>query len=151
MYDDLIEKYIREVTKDMGVKQRREVAEELKSHILDSADELATQKKVEVNNNIIKEAISKMGPAKKVAEMYPVEETLIDKIIFAAKVVGLFTFIFIIITTTFWTILKVYVKTLELTASLTIGIVITYLILLAIYLIFRFKILSKMHKKLYKD
>jgi len=60
MYDDLIEKYIREVTKDMGVKQRREVAEELKSHILDSADELATQKKVEVNNNIIKEAISKM-------------------------------------------------------------------------------------------
>ena len=151
MYDDLIEKYIREVTKDMGVKQRREVAEELKSHILDSADELATQKKVEVNNNIIKEAISKMGPAKKVAEMYPVEETLIDKIIFAAKVVGLFTFIFIIITTTFWTILKVYVKTLELTASLTIGIVITYLILLAIYLIFRFKILFKVHKKLYKD
>ena len=151
MYDDPLEKYIRGVTREMGVKQRQEVARELKSHILDGAEELATQRNVEVDDTIIKEVISKMGPAEEVAKMYPVEETLIDKIIFAVKAVGLFTFIFIVIAATMWQILKVYVKTLELTTSLIIAIAITYIILLAIYLIFRFKIPSKLHKRLHKD
>ena len=151
MYDDPLEKYIREVTRKMGVKQRKEVSQELKSHILDSAEELAAQRNVEVDDTIIKEVISRMGPAGKFVEMYPVEKTLIDETILAVKVVGLFTFIFIVITATMWQILKVYVKTLELTTGLIIAIVITYLILLTIYLIFRLKIPSKLHKKLHND
>lgn len=151
MYEDPLNKYIKEATQKMGVKQRKEVAKELKSHILDSAEELAAQRNVEVDDTIIKEVIFNMGPVDKAAEMYPVEKTIIDKTILAMKVVGLFSFIFIVITATMWQILKVYIKTLELTNSIIIGILITYLILLTIYLIFRFKIPSKLHKKLHED
>lgn len=150
MYSDPMEKYVRDVTKKMGINQRKEVAEELKSHILDSAEELAAEKNVEVNDTIIEEVISKMGHAEQVADMYPVEETIIDKTIFTVKLVGLFSFIFIVVVATFWTTLKVYVKTLEFTGSLLIGVIAVYLILLAIYLFFRLKVPSKIHKKLHK-
>ena len=150
MYSDPVEKYVRDVTLKMGVKQRKEVSLELKSHILDRAEELAAQRNVEIDDTIIKEVISRMGPAKEVTKMYPVEETLIDKTIFIVKVVALFTLIFIVISATFWTILTVYVN-LQLTTNLIIDVVIVYLVLLTIYLFFRLKVPSKLHKKLHKD
>jgi Family of unknown function (DUF5518) len=70
-YDNLINEYTREVTKDMDPKKGDEVAEELKTHILDSAEALATERNVEIDENIISEVISKMGPAKDLSKMYP--------------------------------------------------------------------------------
>ena len=70
-YDNLINKYTNEVTKDMDPQKRDEVAEELKTHILDSAEALATAKNVEIDENIISEVISKLGPADDLSKMYP--------------------------------------------------------------------------------
>ena len=70
-YDNLINKYTNEVTKDMDPKKRDEVSEELKTHILDSAEALAIKRNVKIDENIIKEVISKMGPAKDLSKMYP--------------------------------------------------------------------------------
>ena len=66
-----INNYINQITKSMSPDQQEEVAEELKTHILDSADAIAAEKNVEVDETIINEAISLMGPAEKVAKMYP--------------------------------------------------------------------------------
>lgn len=63
--------YINEVTKNMNVKQREEVSKELRSHILDSAESLAAERNVPVNEGIIIEVISRMGPPGKIAAMYP--------------------------------------------------------------------------------
>ena len=70
-YDNLINEYTSVVTKDMDPKKRDEVAEELKTHILDSAEALAAERNVEIDENIISEVISKMGPAKDLSKMYP--------------------------------------------------------------------------------
>lgn len=70
-YYNLINKYTSEVTKDMDPKKRDEVAEELKTHILDSAEAFATERNVKIDENIISEVISKMGPAKDLSKMYP--------------------------------------------------------------------------------
>lgn len=45
MQKNPINSYINKVTKNMGSKQQKEVFKELKTHILDSADELAAEKK----------------------------------------------------------------------------------------------------------
>ncbi len=79
MYDDLIDDYVNEVTKDMGVVQRKDVSRELRTHILDSADALAAEKKVPVDDLIVREVISKMGPADKIAAMYPSRKTFLEK------------------------------------------------------------------------
>ncbi len=78
MYNNLINDYIKKVTKNMGSNQRKEVARELKTHILDSADALAAERNIDVDENIIREVIGKMGSAEEVAAMYPVETTLVD-------------------------------------------------------------------------
>ncbi|MEN6554183.1 MAG: hypothetical protein ABFC34_14990 [Methanobacterium sp.] len=70
-YNNIINEYTNEVTNDMDPKKRDEIAEELKTHILDSADVLAAERNVEVDENIIHEVITKMGPAKDLAKMYP--------------------------------------------------------------------------------
>ena len=67
----LIDDYISEVTKDMGAKQQGEAAKELRAHILDSADALAAERKTAVDDVIIGEVLTKMGPADRVAAMYP--------------------------------------------------------------------------------
>lgn len=71
MYNNIINKYIHKVTKDMDPEKRKEVAEELKTHILDSAEALAAQRNIKVDNVIIREVIAKMGPAEDLAKMYP--------------------------------------------------------------------------------
>ncbi len=78
MSNDLINNYIKKVTKNMGTNQRKEVHKELKTHILDSADAIAAKKNVDVDDFIIREVIQNMGPAEEVAEMYPIETTFID-------------------------------------------------------------------------
>lgn len=78
MYDRLIDDYINEVTKDMGSWQRDEVARELRTHILDSADALAVERKTTVDETIIREVIGKMGSARQVAAMYPTPKTFLE-------------------------------------------------------------------------
>jgi hypothetical protein len=79
MNDRLIDDYLNEVTKDMGAAQRNDVSKELRTHILDSADALAAERKIPVDDVIVREVISKMGPAEKIAAMYPSKETFLEK------------------------------------------------------------------------
>lgn len=74
----LMKEYIDQATEGMPGKQRAEVARELKTHILDSADALAAERKVPVDVTILKEVLDKMGPAKKIAAMYPTKKTILD-------------------------------------------------------------------------
>lgn len=78
-----IDDYIKEVTKDMGPDQQKEVARELKTHILDSADAIALERNVEVDEEMVQEAISRMGTPEKLARMYPKLEHLwkLDEIV----------------------------------------------------------------------
>lgn len=78
MYERLIDDYINEVTKGMGARQRDEVDRELRTHILDSADALAAERKTTVDETIIREVIAKMGPARQVAAMYPTPKTFLE-------------------------------------------------------------------------
>jgi hypothetical protein len=78
MYERLIDDYINEVTKDMSARQRDEVARELRTHILDSADALAAERKTTVDETIIRDVIGKMGPAGQVAAMYPTPKTFLE-------------------------------------------------------------------------
>jgi hypothetical protein len=78
MYERLIDNYINEVTKDMSARQRGEVDRELRTHILDSADALAAERKTAVDEVIIREVIAKMGPARQVAAMYPTPKTFLE-------------------------------------------------------------------------
>lgn len=79
MYEDTINEYIAEVTKDMGSKQKEDVGRELRTHILDSADALASERNVKINEDIIREVIAKMGTPEKIAALYPSKETLLEK------------------------------------------------------------------------
>jgi hypothetical protein len=78
MYDKLIDDYIGEVTDNMGVRQRDEVARELRTHILDSADAMAAERKTTVDDVIIRQVIAKMGPAAQVAALYPTKKTFLE-------------------------------------------------------------------------
>ena len=102
-YNNIINGYIDDITEDMSSKQRKEVSCELETHILDSAEALAAQKKVEVDENIIREAIARMGPAEELAKMYPKKRTLLedhdlqDIVVVAGKVVGAFALLMVIL------------------------------------------------------
>ena len=76
-----IDNYIEEVTKNMSSDQQKEVADELKTHILDSADAIASARNVEVDEEIINEAVSRMGPPEKLAKMYPEKIWKLEKIV----------------------------------------------------------------------
>ncbi len=75
MYDRLIDEYLEEVTKNMGPRQKKEVEKELRTHIMDSADALAAERKTPVDKAIISEVIRNMMPASKMAELYPTPGT----------------------------------------------------------------------------
>ena len=53
-----IDNYIEEVTKNMSSDQQKEVADELKTHILDSADAIASARNVETASLIIASSTS---------------------------------------------------------------------------------------------
>ena len=144
MHSNIIDEYIRKVTKGMGIKQRNEVAKELKTHILDSADAIAAERNVEVDETIIREVIMKMGSAEDLANMYPEERRLEDKLLKIFKVFAGFTFIFIVISSIILTLLGLYFKIQF--KSVTSVIIIIYMVLLVIYMAYRFKFLSKLRK-----
>ncbi len=75
MYDRLIDEYLEEVTRNMGPRQKREVEKELRTHIMDSADALAMERKTMVDDAIVREVISNMMPASKLAGLYPTPGT----------------------------------------------------------------------------
>ena len=72
-----------DVRETMGPDQQREVAQELKTHILDSADAIANERNLEVDEEIIAEAISRMGTPEKLAKLYPKLENIwkLDEIV----------------------------------------------------------------------
>jgi hypothetical protein len=78
MNERLIDEYLNEVTKDMSARQRGEVARELRTHILDSADALAAERKTTVDDVIIREVIARMGPSGKVAALYPTPKAFLE-------------------------------------------------------------------------
>jgi hypothetical protein len=140
MYKNLINKYIREVTKDMGIDQRNEVAKELKTHILDSADALAAERNVDVDDEIIREVIFKMGSAEELAALYPEEKTFKDKLLRITKFIAGFSFVFIVISAVIYQLLRIYFKNLHLDTNNIFIIITVYLVLLVIYLIYKLKI-----------
>ncbi|OPY25353.1 MAG: hypothetical protein A4E28_03215 [Methanocella sp. PtaU1.Bin125] len=77
MNEKIIDDYVNEVTKEMGAKQRDEVARELRTHILDGADALAAERGTIVDDAIVGEVIANMGPARKVAALYPTPATFL--------------------------------------------------------------------------
>ncbi|MCD1293927.1 hypothetical protein CUJ83_02805 [Methanocella sp. CWC-04] len=71
MYDKIIDDYLNDVTRDMDPKLKSDVKRELKTHILDSAEALASERYVPADENIVREVISKMGSPKEIASRYP--------------------------------------------------------------------------------
>jgi len=78
MYDNLIDEYLGKVTRDMGPGQKTEVENELRTHILDTADALAAERKTTVDDAIISEVIRNMVPASKLAVLYPTPGTFLQ-------------------------------------------------------------------------
>ena len=141
MRNDLIKNYINKVTKNMGSKQRDEVFKELTAHILDSADALADEKKVDVDDDIIQEIIRRMGPAEDLAAMYPEDKTVSDKILDHLIYLGKFTVLFIVICIIMNIVLTLLFGPITLNGFILVCFVI-YVVLLVIHLI-RYKLLPK--------
>lgn len=147
MYSNLIKDYISKVTKDMGSDQRKEVAKELETHILDSADALAAQKNVEIDETIIHEVINRMGSPEEVADMYPAEKNFSDNIMDILKGIGRFTVVFILVASIVGIVLWIFFGNIGFISFLLVTSIV-YLVLLAIHLIQRFEIVSKLLKKI---
>ncbi|WP_305067734.1 Coenzyme F420 hydrogenase/dehydrogenase, beta subunit C-terminal domain [Methanothermobacter sp. K4] len=69
-----LDEFIERATRRLPSEEMEEVACELKSHILDSAEAIAASRKTEVNEEVIAEALERMGSPEKIAEMYPSEK-----------------------------------------------------------------------------
>lgn len=147
MYRRIINEYIRKVTKDMGSNQREEVTKELETHILDSAEALAAEKNVEVDENIISEVIARMGSPEEVAALYPTEKTSSDKARDTMKDIGRITLSFIIIVAVIWIVIFlafwIYFGTtdyIEFNMFTLLIIVIIYIVILAFHLVKKLRI-----------
>lgn len=145
MNESLIDDYINEVTRDMGARQRNEVARELRTHILDSADALAAERKTTVDDVIIREVINKMGSARQVAAMYPTPKTFFEMkelkgMLDAAKVLVGFAVVLAIVAIILWitspdTLSVVPIKIIfQIVGALGIAAFVISMILLAMYL-----------------
>jgi hypothetical protein len=144
MRNDPIEKYINKVTKNMGSKQREEVARELKAHILDSADALAEEKQVEVNDIIIQETITRMGPAEDIAAMYPKEKAGKDNIIDGSKYIARSLVLFVVTASIIGIVLQLIFKDISLYSFVVVAIIV-YLVIMVIHVVRR-KFISKILK-----
>lgn len=147
MYNNLIKEYISKVTKNMGSNQRKEVAKELETHILDSAEALATLKNVDTDETIIREVIARMGSPKEVAAMYPTEKTSSDKVVDILKDMGKVTLHFIIIVAVIWIVIFVAfwiyfgsMEYIEFNMFTLFVIILIYIVILAFHLIKRLRI-----------
>ncbi|UTB32587.1 MAG: hypothetical protein NKF70_14065 [Methanobacterium sp. ERen5] len=136
MQSDPIEKYINKVTKNMGSKQREEVGRELKAHILDSADALAEEKNVEVDDTIIQETIKRMGPAEDIADMYPEEKAGKDNIIDGLKYITRSLVFFVVAASIIGIVLQLIFKDLSLYPFVVVAIIV-YLVIMGIHFVKR--------------
>lgn len=134
MHTDLIKNYINKVTKNMGSKQRDEVSRELTAHILDSADALAEERNVEVDENIINEIISRMGPAEELSAMYPEEKANSDNIKDGLKYLAKFTVYFIVVASVIGIVLQLIFENISLNIFLLVCAVV-YLVSLVLQVI----------------
>jgi hypothetical protein len=144
MQSDPIEKYINKVTRDMGTKQREEVALELKAHILDSADALAEEKNVEVDDTIIQETIMRMGPAEDIAAMYPKEKAGRDNIIDGLKSLAKFSVFFVVTASIIGIVLQLIFKDVSLYPFIVVSFVV-YVVVMVLHFV-RHKFIPKLLK-----
>lgn len=145
MHNDLFNKYLNKVTKNMGSKQREEVTCELNAHILDSADALAEERNVEVDDTIIREIIMRMGSAEDLAAMYPEERTGSDNIKNALNYMVRFTIYFILVATIIGIVLQLIFGNISLNIFLLVTITV-YLVTLILKLL-RDKFLPKIFER----
>jgi hypothetical protein len=147
MYNNIIKEYISKVTKNMGSNQRKEVSKELETHILDSAEALALEKNVEIDETIIRKVIAKMGSPEEVAAMYTAEKTSSDKAMDVLKDIGKVTLNFIIIVAVIWIVIFIafwiyFGRTdyIEFNMFSLLIMVIVYLVILAFHLVKKLRI-----------
>lgn len=138
MYDKLIDDYLNEVTKDMGAAQRNDVSKELRTHILDSADALAAEKKIPVDDVIVRDVISKMGPAEKIAAMYPSRETFLEKsgLWKAVQALGGIAVAFMIVAAVLWIVAPdVLAMPLSIIINIVFALALAMVVITAIFLV----------------
>jgi len=150
MYNNLIKEYINKVTKNMGSNQRKEVSKELETHILDSAEALAAEKNVDIDESVIHEVIDRMGSPEEVAAMYSPEKTFSDKVVDQLKEIWRITVHFIIIVTIVWIVLFVafwiyFGRTdyIEFNMFTLLIMIIIYLVIIAFHMVKKLKIFSQ--------
>ena len=150
MYNNLIKEYISKVTDDMGSNQRKEVSKELETHILDSAEAIAAEKNVEIDESIIHEVINRMGSPEEVAAMYTSEKTFSDKVNDQLKELGRITVHFIIIVTVVWIVLYavfwiLYGSISQVNFNMTalLVMILIYIVVIAFHLVKKLKIFSR--------
>ncbi|MEN6292724.1 MAG: hypothetical protein ABFD07_12010 [Methanobacterium sp.] len=146
MYRRIVNEYIQKVTKDMGSNQRKEVTKELETHILDSAESLAAEKNVEIDEVIIREVITRMGSPEEAAAMYSPEKTSSDKVIDILKDMGRVTLHFIIILIVIWIVIFIAfwiyfgsIENIELNTFTLLIIDLIYIVIMAFHLIKKLK------------
>lgn len=142
MQSNLINKYINKVTKNMGSKQQEEVSRELRVHILDSADALAEERNVEVDDEIIKEIISRMGPAEDLAAMYPEELAGKDNIKHALKYLARSLVIFVVSAAIIGIVLQLIFGDISFSTFVVVAVIV-YVVLMVIHFV-RNKFLPKL-------
>ena len=122
MYDRLIDEYLEEVTRNMGPRQKREVEKELRTHIMDSADALAAERKTPVDDAIISEVIRNMMPASKLAELYPTPGTFrqMRRLRNVILVLGGIAAVFLLVAGVLWLAFPYTLNTFPVTAILSI-------------------------------
>ena len=150
MYNNIIKEYINKVTKDMGSNQRKEISKELETHILDSAEALAAQKNVDIDETVIHEVIARMGSPEEVAAMYPPEKTFSDKVVDQLKEIWRITVHFIIIVATVWIVLFIAfwiyfgrIDYIEFNTFTLLIMVLIYVVILAFHMVKKLKIFSQ--------
>jgi len=141
MHSNLIKNYIKRVTKNMGSKQREEVSRELTAHILDSADALAEERNVPVDENIIQEIISRMGPAEELAAMYPEEKASSDNIKNTLIYIARSLVIFVVASIIIGIVLQLIFGDITIYPFIVVAFIV-YLVLMVIHLV-RNKFLPK--------
>jgi hypothetical protein len=142
MNERLIDDYINEVTRGMGARQRDEVARELRTHILDSADALAAERKTSVDETIIREVIAKMGPAGRVAAMYPTPKTFLEMKGLREAILGLggLAFAFLLVAGILWLVAPEALDVLpvqvifSIAGALTLAIIVITIIFSMMYI-----------------
>lgn len=150
MYNNLIKEYISKVTDDMGSNQRKEVSKELETHILDSAEAIAAEKNVDIDESVIREVINRMGSPEEVAAMYTAEKTFSDKVVDQLKEIGRITVHFIIIVTVVWIVLYavfwiLYGSISQVNFNMTalLVMILIYIVVIAFHLVKKLKIFSR--------